>query len=244
MPLHAPRRLALIAAMLLLAACAETGTYRSSTSDAPKPTAPNFQAQLNALGIPLALPPGRAILINIPAYELVAFEDGTPVLRSRVIVGTPEDRTPRIDTYTSQVTFRPSWRPPPAMVARGEVRDGIRPPGDNNPLGFAAIGLAPGLQVYMHDTNQKYLFDRGRRALSHGCIRVERWDELIAWLLDQDLQWVHAMAASPPTKAFRTPPVPVLIRYLPLFPAADGRVLLHPDVYGLGGGMAAYRWAG
>nr|WP_261387518.1 L,D-transpeptidase family protein [Chitinophaga pinensis] len=26
--------------------------------------------------------------------------------------------------------------------------------------------------IYFHDTNQKYLFDRDQRAFSHGCIRL------------------------------------------------------------------------
>ena len=234
MPLHALRRLAYLATLFLLAACAEPGAYTASSSDAPRQTASSFQAQLDALGVPLRLPPGRAILINIPSYELVAFEDGAPVLRSRVIVGTPRDRTPRIDTYTTRVIFRPSWRPTPEMIRRGEARDGVRPPGESNPLGLAAIRLQPGLLIYMHDTNQRYLFDRGTRAFSHGCIRVERWDELIAWILGQDVGWVRTMAATPPSREVLAPPVPVLIRYLPLFPAADGRVLRHADVYRLG----------
>ncbi len=241
MSLHPLRPLALIATFLLLAACAEPGAYRASSSDAPKRPGPSFQAQLDALGIPLTLPPGRAILVNIPSYELIAFEDGTPVLRSRVVVGRPQDRTPRVDTYTTRVTFRPSWRPTPRMIAAGEVRDGVRPPGENNPLGLAAIRLQPGMLIYMHDTNQRHLFGHGRRAFSHGCIRVERWDELIAWLLGQEVEWVRAMAASPPSREVQAPAVPVLIRYLPLFPAADGRVLRHPDVYGLGGAVATAR---
>ncbi|MDH3263631.1 MAG: L,D-transpeptidase family protein [Paracoccaceae bacterium] len=234
MPLHALRRLALVASFLLLAACVEPGTHTSSSDLPPLRSASSFQAELDALGIPLRLPPGRAILVNIPAYELVAFEDGVPVLRSRVIIGTPRDRTPRIDTYTSRVTFRPSWRPTPLMIARGEARDGVRPPGEDNPLGLAAVWLGPGLQIYLHDTSHRHLFGRQMRALSHGCIRVERWDELIAWILGQDVDWVRTMAGTPPSREVPAPHVPVLIRYLPLFPAADGRVLRHPDIYRLG----------
>src|SRR5690349_6213941 len=39
---------------------------------------------------------GRFVLVNIPAFELIAIEDGRPVLHSRVIVGTPATPTPEL----------------------------------------------------------------------------------------------------------------------------------------------------
>ena len=35
----------------------------------------------------------------------------------------------------------------------------------------------------MHDTSARWLFDRERRDLSHGCIRVEKPEELADWVL-------------------------------------------------------------
>lgn len=231
------RCLALCLAVLLLltGASAQADPERLSTGgNAARNDA--FLQQVRALGIPLNLPPGKAILVNIPSYELIAFEDGVPVLRSRVIVGTPKDRTPRMDSYTSLVVMHPAWVPPPPLVARGEVSPGMRPPGPDNPMGKAAIRLQPDSFIYMHDTNQRHLFDRERRAYSHGCIRVERWDELIAWLLDAKLDWVTEKAAGPESTAYRTPNVPVMLRYYRRFPTEDGRIVVHPDIYGLGRG--------
>lgn len=222
-------------AFLLAASCVTSDTYLGSQEGVSPAPRSAFQTRLDQYGIPLSLPPGRAILVNIPHFELVAFEDGTPVLRSRIIVGTPWNQTPRIDTHTTRITFRPSWRPTPDMVASGEYEDVVRPPGEDNPLGLAAVRLEPGLLVYLHDTDQRHLFDRDMRALSHGCIRVERWEALIAWLLGQDEAWVRQMAGAPPTKEVPAPEVPVLIRYLPVFLAEDGRVLRYPDIYGLDG---------
>ena len=109
---------------------------------------PRFQAALDALGVPLSLPPsGKAIVVNIPAFELIAFENAEPVLRSRVIVGTPWHRTPVMTTHTTSVRFRPTWRPTPSMIASGEYRDRVWPPGPNNPLGHAAARLEEGLLV-------------------------------------------------------------------------------------------------
>jgi murein L,D-transpeptidase YcbB/YkuD len=140
-----------------------------------------FQANLDLLGIPFEIPKiGKAILVNVPAFELVAFTDGEPAFRSSVIVGTPWHPTPLLETYTTVVRFLPTWRPTPSMVASGEYRDRVWPPGPRNPLGLEAVRLEPGLLIYLHDTNGRELFAQENQALSHGCIRVQRWGELVA----------------------------------------------------------------
>ncbi|SIS75733.1 L,D-transpeptidase catalytic domain [Roseivivax lentus] len=192
-----------------------------------------FQRLLDRHGIDYQVPAtGKAILVNIPAYELVAFEDGAPILRSRVIVGTPWTRTPLRETETSVVRFRPTWRPTPSMVASGECADYVRPPGEDNPLGLAAVRLEPGFLVYLHDTNRRDLFAQDDRALSHGCVRVQDWDRLIAWLLDMPLAEVHRHASTGGTHDVAVPGVPVSLNYLRRFPDAEGRILCHPDIYG------------
>jgi murein L,D-transpeptidase YcbB/YkuD len=197
---------------------------------------PRFQAALDALGVPLTLPPsGKAIVVNIPAFELIAFEDAEPVLRSRVIVGTPWHRTPVMTTRTTSVRFRPTWRPTPSMIASGEYRDRVWPPGPENPLGLAAVRLEEGLLVYLHDTNRRDLFDREYRALSHGCVRVQAWDELVAFVLDADLAAVHALANGRSTTDVPSePPIPVILGYYRVFPDDAGRPVAYDDVYGRG----------
>ena len=197
---------------------------------------PRFQAALDALGVPLSLPPsGKAIVVNIPAFELIAFEDAEPVLRSRVIVGTPWHRTPVMTTHTTSVRFRPTWRPTPSMIASGEYRDRVRPPGPDNPLGLAAVRLEEGMLVYLHDTNRRDLFERDVRTLSHGCVRVQAWDELVAFVLDIDLAVVHALANGRSTTDVPTdPPIPVILGYYRVFPDDAGRPVAYDDVYGRG----------
>lgn len=200
----------------------------------------DFQHQLGANGVSLKLPPqGKAILVNIPAFELIAFEDAEPVFRSRVIVGTPWHRTPRLETYTSVVRIRPTWRPTPSMVASGEYKDRTWPPGLKNPLGLAAIRLEPGLLVYLHDTNRRELFSQEKRALSHGCVRVQRWDELVAWVLDFPIDQVHKLANGTKTLDLPTKPIPVQLGYYLRFPDEAGGIVVHEDVYGLGRRVAS-----
>ena len=194
-----------------------------------------FQRLLDRAGIPLALPQeGKFILVNIPAFEVIAFRDGVPVLRSRAIVGTPWNRTPVRRTYVTSVRFRPTWRPTPSMIASGEYRDRVWPPGPSNPLGLAAIRLEPGFLVYLHDTNRRDLFAREYRALSHGCVRVEKWDEIAAFVLDLDLATIHAHANGNRTFDMPAEPVPVVLGYLLAFPDASGAIVRHADIYGYG----------
>lgn len=94
----------------------ETATL--STGDNRAATA--FQNEINALIDRPDLPAeGKALIVNVPQFELIAVEEGCPVFRSRVIVGAPSNPTPIIDTATSRVTFRPTWRPTPEMIASG-----------------------------------------------------------------------------------------------------------------------------
>ncbi|MFC6637297.1 L,D-transpeptidase family protein [Sulfitobacter sp. JBTF-M27] len=197
--------------------------------------AADFQTRLDRAGIPYLVPQdGKAILVNIPAFELIAFEDGRPVLRSRVIVGTPWNRTPRLQTFVSAVRFRPTWRPTPSMIASGEHRDRIWPPGERNPLGLAAVRLAPGLLVYLHDTNHRELFAEENRALSHGCVRVEQWQALVSFVLDMDLADVNRLANGRRTFDSPAPPIPVELGYYTRFVDELGRVVAYPDIYRLG----------
>ena len=101
-------------------------------------------AALAGLGIDQPIPQsGKAILVNIPGFELVALENGREVFRSRVIVGTAWHRTPIRPATVSSVRFRPTWRPTPSMIASGDYRDRVWPPGETNPLGLGASGPAP-----------------------------------------------------------------------------------------------------
>jgi len=225
-------RAAAIAAGLFLAACAPAPLPDDPAPGPSRRAGTSFQSALDAAGAGLTLPAeGKVILINLPSFELVAIEDGVPAFWSRVIVGKPATPTPVLDLTTVRVRFRPAWRPTPGMIANGDYADRVWPPGPDNPLGLAAIELSPNLLVYIHDTNQPQLFERSRRAFSYGCIRVERWDELMAWTLDMPLAEVHALAFGEGTRDVATPPIPVLIRHLTRFPSPFGRPTEHAALY-------------
>lgn len=62
----------------------------------------------------------------------------------------------------------------------------VQQPGDNNALGDLKIIFPNQYSVYLHGTPGKHLFDRAKRAFSHGCVRLERPIEMAEWLAGSD----------------------------------------------------------
>jgi murein L,D-transpeptidase YcbB/YkuD len=173
---------------------------------------------------------GKFILVNIPSFELVALQDGVPVLRSRVVVGRPESPTPELLSSMYAIKFNPSWTPTPWMI-RNEAAHYI-PPGPQNPLGRILFELDNDQLIFLHDTNQKELFARERRAFSHGCVRVEQARQLAAWALGVSGKEIDQMISHGGTYSVPLPdPIPVSLIYSTQFPDKDGQTVLHPDIY-------------
>ena len=110
----------------------------------------------------------------------------------------------------------------------------IQPPGPNNPLGPLRLGLLDSDGIFLHGTNRPGLFERQGRTLSHGCVRVERIRELCAWVLDMPPAQLQAAAATGRTMELQPQQeVQVALAYLTAWPDSAGRMVLHPDHYGL-----------
>ncbi len=58
--------------------------------------------------------------------------------------------------------------------------------GDNNALGVMKFNFNNPYAVYLHDTNERYLFKNASRALSHGCVRVQEWQKLAFFIARND----------------------------------------------------------
>lgn len=216
------------AAAEIVTASATPTAHVAATQSQPAPPPPMF------LEPPFDRVPaeGKAIYVNIPSYELIAFEDGREVMRSKVIVGSTKNPTPDLTANTSVVRFRPTWTPTPSMIRDEGISPETRPPGRNNPLGLLAIRLDPGMLIYLHGTNNPKLFNREKRALSHGCIRVEKWDEVAAFVLGIPVDEVHEHANGRRTFDMDTDGVPVIVRYETRFPDQFGMMQEYADVYG------------
>jgi L,D-transpeptidase YcbB len=54
--------------------------------------------------------------------------------------------------------------------------------GTSNSLGVLKFNFKNVHDVYLHDTNQRYLFGSSYRALSHGCVRVQQYESLAKFI--------------------------------------------------------------
>jgi murein L,D-transpeptidase YcbB/YkuD len=172
---------------------------------------------------------GKVILVNIPSFELVALQDGVPVLRSRVIVGRPATPTPELTSSMYAVRFNPAWTPTPSMIRNEGLH--YMPPGPDNPLGRMMFDLDNDEFIYLHDTNERYLFKRAQRALSHGCVRVEQARALAAWVLDVSQEEIDAMIAKGTYSVPLPQDIPVSLVYHTRFPDDHDEIASYPDLY-------------
>ena len=73
-----------------------------------------------------------------------------------------------------------------SKYSRGIPYRVVQGSGDNNSLGVIKFNFDNPYAVYLHDTNQRYLFKNASRALSHGCVRVQEWEKLAYYIAGND----------------------------------------------------------
>lgn len=60
----------------------------------------------------------RAIVVNLAAFELVMYDGGKEVLRSRTIIGLPDWETPRIVSELKWLEVNPTWSVPRNILVK------------------------------------------------------------------------------------------------------------------------------
>jgi murein L,D-transpeptidase YcbB/YkuD len=117
--------------------------------------------------------------------------------------------------------------------------------GDDNALGIMKFNFPNKYAVYLHDTNQRYLFAQSIRALSHGCVRVQEWQKLSNYILRNDSMFVKTEGGRSFTKEDSVTKwlvnkekhsipvrskIPVFIRYFTC-EGRDGKIVFYDDIY-------------
>jgi murein L,D-transpeptidase YcbB/YkuD len=109
-------------------------------------------------------------------------------------------------------------------------------PGGSNSLGLVKFMFPNKHSVYIHDTPARTLFEKGDRALSHGCIRIENPAEFASLLLKNDPNWNSvtidaAMHQSKEEIVKLDRKIPVVILYLTFWADSKGKGHFRPDIY-------------
>ncbi|MFO7497629.1 MAG: L,D-transpeptidase family protein [Desulfobacterales bacterium] len=139
------------------------------------------------------------------------------------------------------------WRPEstvidPANVNWNATREDRFPgrlrqlPGPWNALGRIKFMFPNPFNVYLHDTPGRNLFYRQQRALSHGCIRLEKPLELAAFVLEGTPGWDLAAVRAAVDSGARQTVRPVKgcmvhLLYWTAWVDADGTMNFREDIY-------------
>ena len=197
----------------------------------------------------------EAIFINIPAFQLLYTKNGKRELESSLLVGKNISETVVFNSYVTSIVFSPYWNIPQSIVENelslalfadkdylakhnmesinGRVR---QKPGGKNPMGLVKFMFPNPNDIYLHDTPSKSLFEFNYRALSHGCINMQKGKELAQLLLKNDPEWsveriTDAMKGEKETTYMLKNKVPIYIGYFTTWVDDKGDIHFYEDIY-------------
>lgn len=205
-------------------------------------------------------PSGNLILVNIPEFVLHLYDGKKRVWDMNVVVGKEGHNTMMFTGDLNQVVFSPYWNVPPSIV-RKEIlpaleknpdylirnnmeqvgtEDGLpkirQLPGPDNSLGKVKFLFPNSFNIYFHDTNAKSLFNKDKRAYSHGCIRLAEPEKMAQYLLRNQPEWTpdrieEAMNSGTEKYVKLKDPVPVFITYYTAWVDDAGQLNFREDIY-------------
>lgn len=205
-------------------------------------------------------PNGNLILVNIPEFVLHVMEGDKKAFEMNVVVGKEGHNTVMFTGDLNQVVFSPYWNVPPSIV-KNEILPGIAKnpnyladnnmeqtgtddglpvirqlPGEKNSLGKVKFLFPNSFNIYFHDTNAKSLFEKDKRAYSHGCIRLAEPEKMAQYLLRNDPEWTaeridEAMNSGKEKYVKLKNPVPVFISYYTAWVDNNGQLNFREDIY-------------
>jgi L,D-transpeptidase YcbB len=204
------------------------------------------------------------VMVNIPDYTLRVMDRGEMVWTTKVVTGQPgEKATPLLSETMKFITVNPTWNVPPSIINNEYLpalaqdplaldriglklernRDGTvriyQPPGEANALGRIRFNFPNKFLVYQHDTPDKHLFAKDRRAYSHGCMRVQFPDRYAEVLLNisnprdgYTADRIRKMYGTGERDIHLTTPIPVHLTYQTAFVDDAGHLAIREDIYG------------
>ncbi|WP_411274517.1 L,D-transpeptidase family protein [Daejeonella sp.] len=204
---------------------------------------------------------GTRIIANIPEYKLYVMENNLEVLSMDIVVGKTSNPTVVFSDTLETIVFSPYWNVPASIVKNeilpainknsnyleennmeitGKV-DGLpkirQKPGPDNSLGSVKFLFPNKYDIYFHDTPAISLFEKRKRAFSHGCIRLSQPYELAQYLLKDQQEWtgtdiIRAMGAGTEKWVKLQTKIPVSIIYYTTWVDTSGLLNFRDDIYG------------
>jgi murein L,D-transpeptidase YcbB/YkuD len=210
------------------------------------------------------------VVVNVPDYTLTLYNDGKPYWKTKIVAGKPGKATPMVSAEMKFITVNPTWNVPPSIIENEYLpalqqdpqaldRIGLKltqdadgtvhisqPPGAGNALGRIRFNFPNRFLVYQHDTPDKYLFAKEKRAYSHGCMRVQNpliYGEKLLSLVDPQAHYTAArlegMFGGNEININFPKNIWVHLTYQTAFVDEDGKLQFREDVYGRDAKMIA-----
>jgi len=204
------------------------------------------------------------VIVNIPDFTLTLYDHDKVYWHTRIVAGKPgKTATPLTTAEMKFITVNPTWNVPPSIIENeylpalqqdpdaleriglkleqnpdGTVRI-YQPPGAGNALGRIRFNFPNKFLVYQHDTPDKYLFAKDKRAYSHGCMRVQNPETYATKLLSlvepnehYNEARIEKMYGNSEININFKKPVWVHLTYQTAFVDDDGKLQFRDDVYG------------
>jgi murein L,D-transpeptidase YcbB/YkuD len=210
------------------------------------------------------------VVVNVPDYTLSLYDNDKVYWKTKIVVGKPGLATPMVSAEMKFITVNPTWNVPPSIIEKEYLpalqedpqaldRIGLKltqdadgtihisqPPGAGNALGRIRFNFPNKFLVYQHDTPDKYLFAKDKRAFSHGCMRVQNpltyGEKLLSLVLpnehNTEAKLEHMFGGSEININFPKF-IPVHLTYQTAFVDETGKLQLRDDVYGRDAKMIA-----
>ena len=212
-------------------------------------------------------PKGNLIVVNIPEFVLHVYEGNNKAFDMDVVVGKEGHNTTMFNGDLNQVVFSPYWNVPLSIV-RKEIlpeiaknpnylakenmeitgnEDGLpeirQRPGGKNALGRVKFLFPNSFNIYFHDTPAKSLFNKDKRAYSHGCIRLKEPEKMANYVLRDQPEWTpekieEAMNSGEQKFVKVKKPIPVVVTYYTAWVDDNGQLNFREDIYGHDGNLA------
>jgi murein L,D-transpeptidase YcbB/YkuD len=203
------------------------------------------------------------VIVNVPDFTLSLYNDGKVYWKTKIVAGKPGLATPMVSAEMKFITVNPTWNVPPSIIEKEYLpalqedpqaldRIGLKltqdadgtvhisqPPGAGNALGRIRFNFPNKFLVYQHDTPDKYLFAKEKRAFSHGCMRVQNpltyGEKLLSLVLPKDHYTearLESMFGGSEININFPKFIPVHLTYQTAFVDDAGKLQLREDVYG------------